>query len=1076
MTAKNKQIFLILSALSFTLNTTAQKWTEMMSDSNANFYDIVREFDNYWKDKEPEKGKGYKAFKRWQWFMEPRVYPSGNMKYASRNYALEQHNKFYATNKGKLGQSATSATTANWAPLGPFGSPINGDAGRVQAIRVSPTNTNNFYVGTAAGGFWMTNNGGASYTTTTDHFGSCGVSDIAINPLNTNILYISTGDKDAGDTYATGVMKSLNGGQTWTTTGLSWQVSQQRRIYRLLINPQNPNTLIAATSVGMYRSLDAGNTWSLTVNGGFVDAEYKPGDTTTVYAVTAGSFMRSLNGGASFANVTITNTLSSNRLSLAVTPANNSYVYILCSATNNGFGGLFRSTNAGTSFSLMSTSPNIFDWSTNGSGSGGQGWYDIAIDASPTNANEIVAGGVNTWRSLNGGSTWALHTHWTGGGGRPYVHADLHSVNYVNGTTIFLGHDGGVSRTTNGGTSYSTINSNMNIAQIYKLGLSANVSNRIITGHQDNGSNLLNGVTWTEVIGGDGMDCFIDWNNNNIMISSYTNGAFRRSTNGGNNWGGLTNGLPAANGANAAWVAPIIQDPVNPNTYYCGYKNVYKIANITTSATWQQLGSIGTILDEVRVAPSNTNVIYATAVGGVWKSVNGGSTWSNITGTILAGSTQITDLAIDNQNANNIYVTMSGYANGFKVFASNNGGATWTNYSTGIPNLPVNCVVFKKNSPQALYIGTDVGVYYREASMSQWMQYSTGLPNIVVSELEIYYPTGKLRAATYARGVWETDLYSDPNSPPYASFGTAYSAGCVNVPLQFNDLSSNTPTAWSWTFPGGSPATSTLQNPVITYPATGVYTVNLTTSNAIGASAPFISTVSVVGAPTVAPLSESICTGQSVTFSLNTNAGLVNWANGLQGLVVTIPNPSLSTYNYTASLGACNTAGSASVTINSVPPTPTVTQIGSSLITTVTGVNYQWYQSGSPIPGATSATFTPAQNGYYSVWVSIATCSASSAYYFYSPESINEVKQSHFITISPNPVIDELTVHFNQKRGMEFKYSVVSAIGQLMLSDNRQISDEQKFYTINTDKLARGIYYICIESGESKVVYKFAKQ
>ncbi|MCE3258979.1 MAG: hypothetical protein K0S12_620, partial [Bacteroidetes bacterium] len=676
-----KKIVLVFALITMTIGAArAQKWTEMMQDPDANFYDIVKEFDNYWKDRPYERGKGYKAFKRWQWFVEPRVYPSGNMKFASRGYALEKYNEFLAQNSANksISNAVTSATTANWTPLGPFGSPIGGDAGRVQVIRLHPTNPTTFYVGTAAGGLWETNNSGVSYTTTTDAIASLGVADIAIDALTPSRMYIATGDKDGGDTKSTGILKSTDGGQTWNTTGLTWQTSQNRRIYRLLINPVNPNSLIAATSVGMYKSVDAGNTWTMTYSGSYVDAEYKPGDTTTVYTVSNGGFFRSTNGGLNFSAVSIASGLSSNRLSLAVTPADPNYIYILASATNNGFGGLYRSTNGGNSFSTMSTSPNIFDWSTNGSGTGGQGWYDIAIDASPTNANEIIAGGVNTWKSVNGGSSWTLNTHWYGGGGRPYVHADLHYVMYASGTTIFLGTDGGVARSTNGGTGWTTINGNMNIAQIYKMGLSASSPGRIVTGHQDNGTNLSNGTSWSEIYGGDGMDCFIDWNNNNVIIASYVNGDFQRSTNGGASWTGITTGLAG----NGAWVAPIVQSPSSPNVFYCGYQQVYKSTN--QGSTWVQMGNTGATMDEIKISPSNTNIIYATSGSVVYKSSNGGTSWSNVTSGLPTGSGSITDLAMDNQNPNNVYVTFSGYSAN-KVYASTNGGASWTNYSSGLP-------------------------------------------------------------------------------------------------------------------------------------------------------------------------------------------------------------------------------------------------------------------------------------------------------------------------------------------------------------------------------------------------------
>ena len=1071
----NKIILRVLPCLLLFLKTTAfaQDWTQMLNDTSVNFYSLVEAFDSYWKDRPYEKGRGYKAFKRWQWFVEPRVYPSGDLKKASRTYALEQvvnlQDPHFRTTPNL---APSSATTANWSPVGPFGSPVNGDAGRVQAIRAHPTNTAVFYVGAAAGGFWMTQNAGASYTTTTDQLGSCGVSDIAVNPLNPQIIYISTGDKDAGDTHSIGIYKSTDGGLTWSPSGLSWSTSQQRRIYRLLINPLNPNTLFAATSVGVYRSLNAGASWSLVSSASAMDAEYRPGDTTTIYVVTASSFVKSINGGSSFSPVAISGLSGTNRLVVAVTPGNNNYLYLLASNNSNGFGGLYKSINAGISFSLMSSTPNIFDWSANGSGSGGQGWYDIALDASPSNPNEIIAGGVNSWKSVNGGSSWSLNTHWTGAGGRPYVHADLHDVLYVTGSLCYLGTDGGVARSTNGGSTWTTINGNMNIAQMYKMGLSASTPSRIICGHQDNGTNLLNSTVWSEVRGGDGMDCFISWNNDNVMVSSTQYGGFALSTNGGTNWTGITNGLTG----NAPWVSPIVQDPLVSTTFYCGYQDVFKSTNQGT--TWTRISFNGVPVDEIKIAPSNNQVIYYTTNTSVFKTSNGGNSWTNITNGLPSGSAQITDLTIDNTNANILFVSLSGYASGNKVFASYNGGNTWFNYSAGLPNIPVNCLLYVNNSAQCLYAGTDVGVYYREPSMNGWIPYNSGLPNIVVDDLELFYPQQKLRAATYARGVWETAAYSNPGAAPVSQFYSAYNAACINVPFSFNDQSSNTPTLWNWSFPGGSPASSSLQNPSITYSATGVYTITLISGNANGLSAPVSQTIQVVNAPTLTVTHASVCINQQGLISVSSNASQIYWSTGQQGASLFVSAPTSSVYTFTASIGACSVSGNASLTVDTqLPATPTVQIMPGYLSAGVTAAAYQWYLNGSPIPGATSATYVPLSDGYYSVWVSNGACQVSSGVLFYQLEGLGEwlkeKTERHFVC-RPNPADKELWLFHDFNRPQTVSLKIRSVLGQTVYSSKQAcLPNTPLFIPINN--WVSGTYFILLEFDSGQQVLRFLK-
>ena len=816
-------------ALINTSSLFAQQWVDMLHNPDVNFYSLQQEFNNYWNGKEMEKGKGWKQFKRYENFVEPRVYPSGNRELASTAKAFEEYQKYM---KESPSAGLRAGNTNVWSKLGPVGAPANSGAGRINFVRFHPTNTNTIYAGAPAGGLWVTSNGGTSWTTNTDDLTVIGNSDIAVDYTNPNIMYLATGDGDGSDNYSVGILKTMNGGLTWSATGLSWAVTQQRVINRLLIHPTNPNILFAGTSVGIYKTTDAGATWTqVSSASGIKDMEFKPGDSTTIYAASR-VFLRSTDGGSTFTQITsgIPGSTAVRRFAIAVTPDDPNYVYLLAGDIgDNGFLGLYRSTNSGASFttqsSLQNNAPNLLGWSTNGSDAGGQAWYDLAIAASPLNKNIVFVGGVNIWMSSNGGVNWNLNAHWYGGGGAPYVHADVHDLIFLPNGHLYAATDGGVYKTTNLGSSWSDISSNMEIAQMYKLGLSASNPGLVLTGHQDNGTNRLNNGNWQRVVGGDGMECFIDRTNNSIMFAELYYGAFRRSTNGGASWSSITSGLVGE----GAWVTPWLQDPVADSVLYAGYTEVYKSTNRGTS--WSQIGSIGGTgtIRSLAVAPSNNQVIYAARLQSIYRTTNGGNTWTQINSGLPNAA--ITYIAVHPTNPNTVYITFSGYQANNKVFMSTNGGSSWTNISAGLPNLPVNCIVYQSQSNGTMYVGTDVGVYTKDNTLQTWIPYFTGLPNVVVSELEIYYPTGKLRAATYGRGLWECDLFDSGNNPPLAEFTSDQTDVCQGSTVQFTDNSLFGPTNWFWSFQGGTPASSTSQNPTVVYANPGTYTVTLIATN-----------------------------------------------------------------------------------------------------------------------------------------------------------------------------------------------------------------------------------------------------
>lgn len=845
--------------LAFTFGTKAQEWVTLMQNpAGKNFYEIQASFNNYWKDKDVNvPGNGYKPFKRWEYFVERRVYPSGDLSLLNQTFPnFEAFLKQEQASGKKLGSNNLIASTT-WTAMGPMGPMVgvatNGfprKAGRDNFIAFHPTQANTFWAGAGSGGLWKTTNGGTSWTTNTDNLPVIGCTDLAIDPTTPNTMYLATGDGYGNSTYCIGVLKSTDGGATWNNSGLTFPVSQQVLMRRLIINPNNPQILLAATNLGIYRTTDAGVSWSNVVSGNFYDLEFKPGNPNVVYAG-AGSFFLSTNGGASFTQISNGITTSGvNRMSLAVTPADANYVYVLCSSSSsNGFFGLYRSVNSGTSFTQMSTSPDVLANSCSGTAGGGQGWYDLCMAVSPTNRDIVNVGGVNVWRSNSGGATgtWTCIGCWIGTSAPAvYLKADHHDLEYGPNGVLYSATDGGIFSYNT--TNWIDLNAGRNIAQIYKIGLSSLSANRWITGHQDNGSNIYTNGTYSASMAGDGMDCFIDRTNDQNMFASTPNGGFSRSTTGGSSWTGATNGMSGG----ADWVAPWKQDPQVATRLYAGRSQMFVSNNL--GANWTALtstGGSGNII-EFAIAPSNNQVIYVIHGTSIRKTTNGGTSWTNVTGTLPVGSGAPTFITISPTDPNKAWVTLSGYSAGNKVFQTVNGGTSWTNISSNLPNIPANCSVYQLNTGDRIYVGMDVGVYYKDNSSSSWTLYNTGLPNTPVHDLEISPANpGRLRAATYGRGVYEVDLIASTPQAPVSDFSTSGNI-CPGTPKVIYDNSANIPTSWSWTIQPSQGVvlnSNTSQNPSVTFPAAGVYTVSLIASNGIGSGGLVTKTVNVLASP-----------------------------------------------------------------------------------------------------------------------------------------------------------------------------------------------------------------------------------
>ncbi len=815
-------------------NDTAQYpyWVQMMQDPTVNFFKVQRAFNIYWQNRKITKGCGWKVFKRWEYMMQSRVLPNGDR--PAPELAEHAYEQFLR---------GTTSQNGNWISLGPATIPLPGPAGyeglgRANTVGYHPTDQNKIYIGAPSGGMWQTSDGGVTWVTHTDTLPTLGVSAIIVDYSSPNNIFIGTGDRDAGDASGLGVYKSINGGLTWTPskTGMG-----DKTVGRMIQDPTNPMIMLAATSGGVYRTTDGGTNWTQTKSGNFKSIEFNPTNHSIIYAAGGSQFFRSTDNGVTFSLIT-SGLPGGQRSTLAVTAANTAYVYLLYAAGDNGYGGVYRSTDAGLTFSLRSNSPNIMDWSCDGTGTGGQGWYDLALAADPANANIIYVGGVNVWKSSDGGTTWVINSHWYGGCSVPSVHADCHYLGYspANGH-LYAGNDGGVWSTANGGSTWNFLMTGVTIGQIYKLGQAELSKNHVINGFQDNGTYTLTPSGWVATGGGDGMECIIDYLDDAYSYYTiYYGDIYRRHNNTSENHiaGNGVNGITES----GAWVTPFILHATDPNAMFIGYKNIWRSTNIKgNNPSWQKIsnnlaGSNSNDMSVVENSPANTNILYAARSDNrLFRTDNcmdATPVWIDLTSSLPVAATP-TDLAPHPTDPNTVYMTL-----GNLVYKSVNKGLTWTNISLNLPAVHMNSIAYYKNDLEGLYIGTDAGVYYKNSLMNSWVAFNLGLPaNAKITEVEIYYDNDSvssdvIRGCTYGRGLWGSDMYHAAPVADFTADKTNIAAGCS---VNFSDLSSGTPTNWLWTFNGGTPSSSGIKNPSgIVYNTPGTYPVKMKIWNVNG--------------------------------------------------------------------------------------------------------------------------------------------------------------------------------------------------------------------------------------------------
>jgi photosystem II stability/assembly factor-like uncharacterized protein len=729
-------------------------------------------------------------------------------------------NKFFPSQNEMKSAAPEGAALGTWSQLGP-----GNIGGRTRALIINPVNANIMYGAGVAGGVWKTTDAGASWTALADLLANIAMNSMAMDLTDPNVIYVGTGEGyfNGDSVRGAGIFKSTDGGTSWNYLS-STNTSDFYYVNDIVLSPNNSQRIYAATGTGVWRSTDGGTSWAQshasTVTGGCLDLAIRTDQATDYIFASCGTFDQATvyrNPDAAGAG-TWTSVLSDTgmgRTSLAIASSSQAVIYALASSIatgtyNLGLHGIFRSTDGGTTWAarVRNTDPTklntvlltnpIYAFLPECFGQTSQffnqGWYDNVVAVDPADSNRVWAGGIDLFRSDDGGANWGIASHWWANPAfTVYSHADQHAIvfhpqfNGASNKTMFVANDGGLFRTTDAraatgsGASavcnqissvpWTSLNNNYGVTQFYH-GVPYPNGTTYFGGTQDNGT--IRGTDaggsggWTAVLGGDGGSVAIDPANTNVLYAENTNLSIQKSTDGGVNFTDVVSGITESS-SDFLFISPFTIDPGNSQRLWTGGYFLWRTANGAVS--WSQASAItagfGSV-SAIAVAATNANNVLAGMSDGFICRTNIGLTSDANT---VWPATQpregfVSSVTFDPANASIAYATYSTFNSlptDRHVYKSTDAGATWTGIdgsgTTGIPDIPVHSIVIDATDTAKLYVGTDLGVLASLDGGANWAKEITGFANVVTESLAVNTigNVTSIFAFTHGRGAWRVE-------------------------------------------------------------------------------------------------------------------------------------------------------------------------------------------------------------------------------------------------------------------------------------------------------------------------------